>query len=69
VVLLDLGLPEMNAYNVARFIRALPEMELLRLVALTGYGQAEDKQRRRDAGFADLLIKRVDFLLVRRALG
>jgi PAS domain S-box-containing protein len=69
VVLLDLGLPEMNGYDVARLIRALPGMELVRLVALTGYGQAEDKQRTRDAGFDDHLIKPVDFSLLRRTLG
>jgi PAS domain S-box-containing protein len=69
VVLLDLGLPEMNGYDVARLIRALPGMELVRLVALTGYGQAEDKERTRDAGFDDHLIKPVDFSLLRRALG
>lgn len=69
VVLLDLGLPEMNGYDVARFMRALPGMRLTRLVALTGYGQAEDKQRTRDAGFDDHLVKPVDFSLLRRALG
>jgi CheY-like chemotaxis protein len=42
---------------------------LTRLVALTGYGQAEDKQRTRDAGFDEHLIKPVDFSLLRRALG
>ena len=69
VVLLDLGLPEITGYDVARLIRALPGMEHVRLVALTGYGQAEDRQRTRDAGFDDHLIKPVDFPLLRSALG
>ncbi len=69
VVLLDLGLPEMNGFDVARSMRALPGLKPARLIALTGYGQAEDKQRTREAGFDDHLVKPVAFSLLRRALG
>ena len=68
VVLLDIGLPEMNGYEVARRIRSLKGLEQVRLVALTGYGQSEDKQRTRDAGFDDHLVKPVDFSSLLRAL-
>jgi CheY-like chemotaxis protein len=49
VCLLDIGLPEMNGYELARKLRALPGLDGTRLVALTGYGQAEDYQRGRAA--------------------
>jgi two-component system CheB/CheR fusion protein len=45
VVLLDLGLPEMDGYEGARRLRTLSALENVRLIALTGYGQAEDRQR------------------------
>jgi CheY-like chemotaxis protein len=58
VILLDIGLPEMDGYQVARRIRATGS--LARLVALTGYGQAEDIKRGRAAGFDAHLLKPVD---------
>ncbi len=61
VVLLDIGLPEMDGYEVARRIRALPTGRHVRLVAVTGYGQAEDRQRALAAGFDDHLVKPVEF--------
>jgi PAS domain S-box-containing protein len=68
VILLDIGLPEMNGYEVAQRIRSVKGLERVRLVALTGYGQSEDKQRTRDAGFDDHLIKPVDFSSLQRVL-
>ncbi len=68
VVLLDIGLPEMDGYEVAREMRASPELANIRLVALTGYGQAEDKQRARSAGFDDHLVKPVEFPALQRVL-
>ncbi len=68
VVLLDIGLPDMSGYEVARRMRALPGLARARLIALTGYGQTEDKQRTRDAGFDDHLTKPVDFALLQKAL-
>ena len=61
VVLLDIGLPEMDGYEVARRMRTLPYAGRMRLVALTGYGQAEDCQRALAAGFDDHLVKPVEF--------
>lgn len=45
VALLDIGLPEMDGYELAKRLRAIPQMNGLRIIALTGYGQAEDRQR------------------------
>jgi PAS domain S-box-containing protein len=59
VVLLDIGLPDMNGYEVARRMRAAGANDM-RLVALTGWGQAEDKRRAADAGFDTHWTKPVD---------
>src|SRR5262249_12717795 len=60
VVVLDIGLPQMDGYEVARQLRAMPGGEEMLLIALTGYGQSEDKQRSLDAGFNYHLVKPVD---------
>ena len=51
VVLLDIGLPDMDGYEVARRLRAGANGRSLRLVALTGYGQSQDEAKAYDAGF------------------
>jgi signal transduction histidine kinase len=68
VVLLDIGLPELNGYEVARQLRKLPGAAELRLIALTGYGQAEDRARAFEAGFDDHLVKPVDNSVLRSHL-
>ena len=68
VVLLDIGLPQIDGYEVARRIRARPDGHAIRLVALTGYGQAEDVERARVAGFDDHIVKPVDMHTVLRAI-
>jgi len=60
VVLLDIGMPGMDGYEVARRLRALPGLEKVMLVALTGYGQEEDRQRSEQFGFNTHLLKPVD---------
>jgi CheY-like chemotaxis protein len=60
VVVMDLGLPEIDGCEVARRMRAMPGLEGVRLVALTGYGRDEDRERTRDAGFDHHLVKPVD---------
>jgi len=60
LVLLDLGMPGMSGFEVAQRVRALPQFAEVSLVALTGWGQEEDRQRTREAGFDDHLIKPVD---------
>jgi signal transduction histidine kinase len=69
IILLDIGLPEMDGYEVARRIRALLRLDKVKLVALTGYGQIEDLRQAQDAGFDDHLVKPVDFETLSRCLG
>jgi PAS domain S-box-containing protein len=59
VVLLDIGLPGMNGYEVAQQMQRLPGAEPMLLIALTGYGREEDRRRSREAGFAVHLVKPV----------
>ncbi|HEY6923640.1 MAG TPA: response regulator [Steroidobacteraceae bacterium] len=66
--LLDIGLPEMNGYELASRLRELPTLQRVKLVALTGYGQPEDRQRTRTAGFDFHLVKPVDPDDLRRTL-
>jgi CheY-like chemotaxis protein len=60
VVLLDIGLPEMDGFAVARALRANPQTCGLKLIALTGYGLEEDRIRSLEAGFDMHLVKPVD---------
>jgi CheY-like chemotaxis protein len=66
--LIDIGLPGMNGYEVAKRMRAMPNLSGLRLIALTGYGQPEDYERSKEAGFDDHLVKPVDLSALDRAL-
>ncbi len=68
VVLLDIGLPDMDGYEVARRIRALPGGAAMTLVALTGFGQAEDRERALASGFQAHLVKPVDLEVLGRIL-
>jgi CheY-like chemotaxis protein len=60
VVLCDIGLPGMDGYEVARRIRADPGLAGVRLVAVSGYAQPEDRARARQAGFDDHVAKPAD---------
>jgi signal transduction histidine kinase len=60
VVLLDIGLPGMDGYEVARRLRQIPPLADVTLVALTGYGQKEDVARAKAAGFDSHMVKPVD---------
>ena len=68
VVLLDIGLPGMDGYEVAQKMRELPGLRDIRLIAVTGYGRSDDRVRARDAGFDDHLTKPVEFALLERTL-
>jgi CheY-like chemotaxis protein len=58
--LIDLGLPDIDGYEVARRIRARLDRDSILLIALTGYGDIEDQQRTQAAGFDIHLVKPVD---------
>ena len=60
VVLLDIGMPDMNGYEVARQLRREPPTKDVRLIAMTGYGQDSDRQRSQEAGCDHHLVKPVD---------
>ncbi|MDP9090005.1 MAG: ATP-binding protein [Pseudomonadota bacterium] len=74
IVLLDLGLPGMDGYEVARALRRMPELGRPVLAAVTGWGSPEDRLRTKQAGFDEHLTKPVDIsmielLLTTRPLG
>ena len=60
IILLDIGLPGMDGYEVARRLRQHPRLPNALLVALSGYGQEEDRRRSREAGFHHHLTKPVE---------
>ena len=60
VVLLDIGLPKLNGYEACRRIREQPWGKSMVLIALTGWGQEEDRRRSHEAGFDHHLVKPVD---------
>jgi CheY-like chemotaxis protein len=60
VALIDIGLPVMDGYELARHLAAHPRLKGIRLIAVTGYGQEQDRTRSRDAGFVGHLVKPVD---------
>jgi PAS domain S-box-containing protein len=69
VVLLDLGLPGMSGLEVAKELRKHPRTARARLVALTGWGQAEHRRQTAEAGFDDQLTKPIDPETLERLLG
>jgi CheY-like chemotaxis protein len=68
VAMLDIGLPDMDGYTLARHIRESSRFAGLKLVAITGYGQPDDISRASEAGFDAHLVKPLDFSLLRRIM-
>lgn len=68
VVLLDISMPGMSGYEVAQALRQSPGLDDMLLIALTGYGQEEDRRRSKEAGFDYHLTKPVDPDALRRLL-
>jgi CheY-like chemotaxis protein len=68
VILVDIGLPGMNGYEVASRLRQMPMFDRTMLVAVTGYGQADDRRRAREAGFDHHLVKPVFFEALQQLL-
>jgi CheY-like chemotaxis protein len=61
MALLDIGMPRVNGYEACRRIRAMPGGKDIVLVALTGWGQEEDRRKSREAGFDAHLVKPVAY--------
>jgi CheY-like chemotaxis protein len=68
VVLLDIGMPGMDGHEVARRVRSQPQFNSTRLVALTGWGQDEDRRRTQESGFDHHLTKPVDIASLQNLL-
>jgi len=68
IMLLDIEMPDMSGYEVARRIRELPSTKNVSLVAMTGYASDADRRRCRDAGFDHHLVKPVDLEALQRLL-
>ena len=68
VALLDIGLPGMDGYELAARLRELPGGDRIRLVAITGYGQARDREASARSGFTAHLVKPVDLSRLREIL-
>lgn len=68
VILLDIGLPKMNGYEVCRTIRELPGGKEIVIIALTGWGQYEDRRKSEAAGFNGHLVKPVDYTALLKLL-
>jgi CheY-like chemotaxis protein len=69
VVLLDIGMPEMDGLEVARRLREMPAMAAALLIAVTGWGQEADRRQTQQAGFDHHLVKPVDAGALRELLG
>ena len=68
LVILDIGMPGMDGYEVARRLRQMPDVRETSLVALTGWGQDSDRRRTREAGFDHHLVKPVDMATLDQVL-
>jgi CheY-like chemotaxis protein len=68
VALMDIGLPMMDGYELARELRKLLPTGSCRLIALTGYSEEGEKEKARDAGFEEHLLKPVNLATLRKAI-
>jgi two-component system, sensor histidine kinase len=68
VVFLDIGLPDMDGYEVVRILRGHPRCQGLRLIALSGFAADQDKRRAMAAGFNEHLTKPADLRAIQAAL-
>ncbi len=67
-IVLDIGLPGVDGYEVARTLRTQPSLKHVRLIALSGFGREEDKQHSLEAGFAAHLTKPADLMELQQAI-
>lgn len=73
VIISDIGMPQMNGYELARELRKIPEYEVVPMVAVTGFSMYDDRERSLDSGFNAHLTKPIDpnvlFQLIERLRG
>jgi CheY-like chemotaxis protein len=69
VIVLDLGLPEMDGWELARRLRKLEGLAKVRILALTGYGSERDRERSREAGIDEHLLKPIEISQLTRYFG
>jgi CheY-like chemotaxis protein len=68
IAFLDIGLPGMNGLELAAAFRDDPKLRDIRLIALTGFGQAQDRRRSMEAGFDEHLVKPVSYAKLNEVL-
>jgi CheY-like chemotaxis protein len=68
VIVLDIGLPGVDGYELARMLKQHPQLKSIRLVAHTGYGSPEDRRKAREAGFDAHLVKPAELADLEKAL-
>jgi two-component system, chemotaxis family, CheB/CheR fusion protein len=68
VALIDIGLPDLSGYDVAQQIRELPNGASVKLLALTGFGQPDDRERALSAGFDEHLVKPLEYQSLLKAI-
>jgi CheY-like chemotaxis protein len=69
VAMIDIGLPEMDGYELVTRLRALNHLEGLMLIAVTGYGRPSDREQSRVAGFHHHLVKPIDLAALEELIG
>ncbi len=69
VIMLDIGMPKLNGYEACRRLREHPWTKSVVFLAMTGWGQDEDKRRSQEAGFDHHIVKPVDFVVLEKLLG
>lgn len=68
-VLLDIGLPDMDGYETARLLREIPSCKQVTIIAVTGWGQEEDREKGKRAGFDHHVVKPADSSTLMQILG
>jgi CheY-like chemotaxis protein len=68
VACLDIAMPVVDGYQLAVQLRAIPGLEDIRLIAVSGFGREQDRQKSREAGFAIHLVKPIDLAAVEAAI-
>jgi CheY-like chemotaxis protein len=69
IVVLDLGLPEIDGWELARRLRTVDGLGQIRIIALTGYGSERDRERSREAGIDEHLLKPIEIAQLTRCFG